>query len=120
MLNAFFGRFAPYLRAALHPLGDADGVERSADDVITNTREILDTAAADEHDRVLLEVVADARDVGRDFDPVRQTNAGNLAERRVRLLRGRGVDARADAALLRARLQRRRLGLVADLVAALR
>src|SRR5689334_10389313 len=61
-----------------------------------------------------------ARDVGRDFDPVGETDTGDLAESRVRLLRRRGVDARADAALLRARLEGRRLRLVLDALAALR
>ena len=41
----------------------ARGVERAADDVVANAREVLHAAAADEHDRVLLEVVALARDV---------------------------------------------------------
>ena len=36
---------------------------------------------------MLLEAVTLARDVGRDFDAVRQAHAGDLAKRRVRLLR---------------------------------
>src|SRR6185503_7444548 len=71
--------------------------------------EILDAAAAHEHDRVLLEVVALTRDVGADLHRVRQTDAGHLAEGRVRLLRSRRVDARADAALLRGARERRGL-----------
>src|SRR4029077_7285177 len=107
------------LAAALHPLGDADGVEHASNDVIANARQILHTSPTNQNNRVFLEVVSDARDVGRDLDAVGQTNARNLTERRVRLLRCRRIDARADAALLRARLQSRRLGLVADLAAAL-
>src|SRR5690606_13581550 len=86
----------------------ADGarrVERPANHVITNAREILHTTAADEDDGVLLEVVALARDVRGDFHAVRQTDTANLPERRVRLLRCRRVDADADSALLRTALE---------------
>ena len=41
----------------------AGGVERAADDVVANARQVLHAAAADEDDRVLLEVVTLARDV---------------------------------------------------------
>ena len=60
---------------------------------------------------MLLEVVSLARDVRRDFHAVRQTNAADLPKGRVRLLRRGRVDANADAALLRAGLERRRSGL---------
>src|SRR5215204_310230 len=95
------------LLAVLHALG----VERAADDLVADTGEVLHPAAADEHDRVLLEVVADARDVRRDLDAARQAHPGDLAEGGVRLLRGGGVDAGADAAALRGALEGRRLGL---------
>src|SRR6478735_8870848 len=87
---------AASLLAVLHALG----VERAADDLVADTGEVLHPAAADEHDGVLLEVVTDARDVGRDLDAARQAHAGDLAEGGVRLLRGGGVDARADGATL--------------------
>ena len=41
-------------------------------------------------------------DVGGDLDAVGQPHTGDLAQRRVRLLRRRGVDADTDAAPLRA------------------
>ena len=50
-------------RARLLAVGDAGGVERAADDLVANAREVLDAAAANEDDRVLLKVVALARDV---------------------------------------------------------
>src|SRR3954468_23396229 len=89
------------LGAGLLAVADAGGVERPADDLVADAREVLDAAAADQDDRVLLEVVALARDVGGDLDAPGDADAGDLAERGVRLL-GRGrVDARADAAPLR-------------------
>src|SRR5262249_10079448 len=53
----------PVLRPALVATVDAARVERAAHDVIAHARQILHAAPADEHDRVLLQVVALARDV---------------------------------------------------------
>src|SRR5690606_23013430 len=92
-------------------------VQRATDDVIAHAREVLHTTAADEHDAVLLQVVALTRDVGRDLDAVREPDTSHLPERGVRLLRGGRVDTHADAALLRAVLQRGRRGLGARLFA---
>src|SRR5207247_4468098 len=50
---------------------------------------------------VLLEVVADPRDVGGDLDAACQADAGDLPKSGVRLLRGGGEHARADTAALR-------------------
>src|SRR4051794_6496023 len=85
------------LLAVRHP----GGVERAADDLVADARQVLDAAAAHEHDGVLLQVVALARDVDRDLHRVGQPAAGNLAERGVRLLRRRRVHAGAHAAALR-------------------
>src|SRR5690606_18723131 len=54
---------------------------------------------------VLLEVVADAGDVGRDLDLGGELHASDLAQRGVRLLRGGGVHARAHTAPLRGALE---------------
>src|SRR3954447_7153791 len=86
--------------AGLLAVLDTLGVERAADDLVADTGKVLHTAAAHEHDRVLLQVVTDARDVGRDLDAGAQTHAGDLAEGRVGLLGGGRVDAGADATAL--------------------
>ena len=57
--------------------------------------------AADQHDRVLLEVVPDARDVGGDLHLVGQAHARDLAQRRVRLLGRHRAHLETDATLLR-------------------
>src|ERR1039457_1637842 len=76
------------------------GIQRPADDVVANTGEVTNAASTNQHDRVLLEVVTDARDVGRDLDLGGQADTGHLAERRVGLF-GRGrVHADADPAAL--------------------
>src|SRR4051794_16777222 len=89
------------LRAGLLAVGDAGGVERPAHDLVADARKVLDAAAPDQHDGVLLQVVPLARDVGRDLHAVGEAHARALAQRGVRLLRRRGVDARADPAALR-------------------
>src|SRR4029453_8295962 len=105
--------------AGLLAVADTLGVQRTADDLVANAREVLHTAAAHEHDRVLLQVVADSRDVRRDLDLAAELHTSDLAQRRVRLLGGGGVHARAHAAPLRTSLQRRRLGLARLRLAAL-
>src|SRR5205085_5460877 len=92
-LGAIFGA---RLAAVLDPLR----VEDSAKHVIAHTRKIADTTATDQHDAVLLEVVAFTRNVANDFALVGQADLGNLAQCRVRLLRGGRIDTGADAALL--------------------
>src|SRR5665213_114176 len=87
------------------------GVECAADDLVANARQVLHTAASHEDDRVLLEVVADTGDVGRDLDARRETHTRDLAKRGVRLLRGHGVDAGTHTTTLRGPLQGWRLGL---------
>src|SRR3954462_11204874 len=106
---------AASLLAVLHALG----VERAADDLVADTGEVLHPAAAHEHDRVLLQVVADAGDVGGDLDAGRQPHAGDLAQRGVRLLGGGRVDTRAHAAPLGRPLQSGRLVLRHLVLAAL-
>src|SRR5437762_9977338 len=116
------------LRAGLLAVGDAGGVERPAHDLVAHAREVLDAAAADEHYRVLLQVVPLARDVARDLHAVGEPHAGDLAQSRVRLLRRGRIYTRADAATLRGRehllaaltrLETRRRQLLLGLLAAL-
>src|SRR5262245_45729198 len=78
--------------ATLPAVADAGGVERAPDDVVLDRRQVLDLAATDEHHRVLLQVVPDARDVGRDLHLVGQAHPRDLAQGGVRLLRRHGPD----------------------------
>src|SRR3954468_18719575 len=94
--------------ASLLATADPLGVQRAANDLVANPRKVLHSTAAHEHDRVLLQVVADAGDVRGDLDARGEADPSHLAERGVRLLRRRRVDARADTTTLRAAFQRRR------------
>src|SRR4051794_39195771 len=91
------------LRPRLLAVGHTSGVEGSADDLVAHARKVLDAPAAHEHHGVLLQVVALAGDVGGDLHPVGQAHTGDLAKRRVRLLRRGRIHARADTAALRRR-----------------
>src|SRR6476661_5600720 len=106
-----FRTLGAVLRTALPAVLDTLGVENAAQHMVADTRKVAHAASADEHDAVLLQVVAFAGDIGDDLALVRQTNLGHLAKGRVRLLRSRRIDAGADAALLRILLHRRDLGL---------
>src|SRR4029079_13496467 len=101
----------PVLRAALLAVAHARGVEGGADHLVADARQVADTAAADQHDRVLLQVVPLTGDVRRDLEAVRQPDARNLSKRRVRLLRGVREHAGADPPLLRGAGEGRALGL---------
>src|SRR5579862_8665499 len=59
---------------SLLAVADAQGVEHAANDLVTNTGKVADTAATDEHDRVFLQVVAFAGNVGGDFLAVGQAD----------------------------------------------
>src|SRR5687767_9212457 len=108
-LGAVFGAT---LLAVLHALR----VERAAHDVVAHPGQVLHAPAADQHHRVLLEVVALAADVADHLEAVREPHLGDLAQRGVRLLGRRRVDARADPPLLRRAGERRnlRLGTLGD------
>src|SRR3954471_12227376 len=104
-----FRTLGAVLGTALLTVLDALGIEDAAENVVAHAGQILDAAAADHDHGMFLKVVAFARDVTDDFEAIGQAHLGDLTKRRVRLLRGRGVDTRADAALLRRLLQRRNL-----------
>src|SRR5512134_1726522 len=107
--DPLFGSFGSVFRAPLPAIANALGVEHTTNDVVADARKVFDAPAPDQHDRVLLEIVAFARDVTRHFELIGETNARHLAQRRIRLFRRRGVDARTDPPLLRAGLHGRHL-----------
>src|SRR5579863_6680774 len=74
--RAGLGPLGAVLRPPLAALLDPLTVERATDNVVTHAGEVLHAAAADQHHRVLLQVVALARNVGGDLIPVGQAHAG--------------------------------------------
>ena len=72
-LRAVFG-------TALHAIGNAGTIQRSADNMVADTRQILDTAAADKYNGVLLQIVANSWIEGGNLNQVGQTNSGYFAQ----------------------------------------
>lgn len=66
--------FAPRLRS----VGDTRCLLGSANDVISDTWQVFDTTTSHEHNRVLLQVVSHAWDVGRDLESVCETHTSHL------------------------------------------
>ena len=82
--------------------------------MVTNAGEVFYLSTAHENDRVLLEIVALAGNVGDDFLAIGQANLRDFAKCGVWLFRGAGHYLHAHATALRAIRQRRRLGLDLD------
>jgi hypothetical protein len=84
----------------LAAISNPRSVEAAANRVVAHTREILYTTAANQHNRVLLQVVAFTTDIRGNFIAVNKTYTAHFTQGRVRLLRRRGVNASTNAALL--------------------
>src|SRR5271166_3760265 len=102
------------LGAGLLPLGNALAVEHAPNNMVSHTGQVADAAAAHQDDRVFLEVMPLATDIGCDLFAVGETHPRHLAEGGVRLLGGHCLDLEANPPLERARLEHRGLGLVTD------
>src|SRR5690606_29799815 len=107
------------LGTALLAILHAGSVQRTAHGVVTHTRQVLHTTAADQYNAVLLQVVTFTADVGGDFVTVGQAHTADLTQCRVRFLRRGGVHAGAHATTLGAVLQRRNVALLDDALARL-
>src|SRR5512143_2661283 len=102
--SSLLGTLGTVLGSALLAVFHTRRVQASPDNMIADTGQVLDAAAANHDHRGLLELVAFAGAVGCDLDAVRQANARDLAQGRVRLLGCHRAHLSANAALLRATL----------------
>jgi hypothetical protein len=75
-----FGFFRSVLGAALLSVLNAYGVQSTADDVIPNSRKVLHPPPSNENNGVLLEVVANPRDISSNFHSIGQPYPGNLSK----------------------------------------
>jgi hypothetical protein len=89
------------LLAALH----ANRIEGSPHHVISHTREVFHATAAEQYQRMLLKVVPFAGNVTGHFDTICETNSGDLAKGRIRLLWRLCEYPHADAPALGALLK---------------
>ena len=68
------------LRSALLTVSNAGCIKCASYDVITNTREVLNTSASDKYNRVLLKVVSDSRNVSSNLVAICKTNSCYLTK----------------------------------------
>lgn len=80
--------------------------------MITNSREVLDPAATNQNDRMLLEVVADSRDIGCYLNVVSEPYSSYLSQGRIRFLGSRRKNPDTNASFLGAGSQSRRFTLL--------
>jgi hypothetical protein len=111
--------FRSVAAAGLLATFDTQCVERSADDLIADARQVADSAAAHQHDAVFLQRVAFAGDVDGHFFAVGQPHPGNFSQGGVWLLGRHRANLQTNASLLRALIEHRRLAELALLPAVL-
>ena len=68
--------------------------------MVADTGKILYSAAADENNRVFLQIMSFTGNICGHFDAIRQAYACYLPKRGIRFLGGRCIDPRTDTALL--------------------
>jgi hypothetical protein len=110
--------FTTVLGTGLLAAIDTKGIEGPANNVVSDTRKVPNPPATDEDYIVLLQVMADTRNVGRDLLTIGETNSRNLAKGGVRLLRSHGFDLQTNSPLLRTVAQHSRLTFTLGLLAA--
>ena len=91
LLLASLGALCTVLGTGLHTTLNTLSIQSTTDDVVANTGKVLNTAAADQNNRVLLQVVADTGDVSGNFHTVGQAYTSDLTQCRVRLLGAGGT-----------------------------
>ena len=112
MALILLGTLRPVFGAALATTLNARSIQRAANGVIPNSRQILNPPPANQHDRMLLQIMPLAADVSGDFKPIRQPHPRRFAQGGIGLLRRRRINAQANAPLLRTPFQRRRRGFI--------
>ena len=101
MNELLLGSLCAVLGTGLTSVSNTGGIQCSSDDMVPGTRKVLDTAAADHDDGVLLKVVALTRNITGNLNPIGKTYTGDLPKCRVRLLRGSCLYCGADTSFLR-------------------
>jgi len=91
--------------ASLFTVSHGQRVTRATYDLVAYTRQVANTTASNENDRVFLQVVTFARNIHGNFFTVTQSHSGDFTKRRVRFLRRHRTNLQTNALLLRALLQ---------------
>jgi len=100
LLLTRLGSLCTILGASLLAVCNTLSIQSTANDVVTYTGKVLYTAAANQNNRVLLQIVADTGDVSGYLVAVGQAYTSDLTKCGVGLLRSRSTNCGADASLL--------------------
>ena len=76
-----FSLFGTVLGPTLFTIRDANGVKGSSNNMIPYTRQVFDTTTPYQHDRMLLKIMANPRDICDDLQAIGQPDLRNLSER---------------------------------------
>jgi hypothetical protein len=79
------GTLCTVLGTGLATASDTLRIQRTTNNVVTDTGKVLDTTAANQYDAVLLQVVTNTRNVRGDLNTIREADTGYLTQSRVRL-----------------------------------
>jgi hypothetical protein len=72
--SVLFWLFCPILGAALFPVLNTDRIEGTTDDMVSHSGKIFDSSSPNQDDGVLLEIMTNAWDIGRNFDAVGESH----------------------------------------------
>ncbi len=76
LFRTFYTIFGSTLLAVINP----KAVQSTTYNVITDTRQVTNTTTFYQNNRVFLQVVSDAGDIGGHLDPGGQTDPGNFTQ----------------------------------------
>ena len=94
-----FWPFRSVFRSSSSSFSDSGRVQYSANNMITNSRQIRNPTATDHHDRMFLQIMPDSGNIRRHFHSVGKPDPGNLSKRRIWFFGSGCGNLDADAAL---------------------
>lgn len=100
----FLWSLCAVFRATLLSVTHTRRIESPANDVVPNSWQIFHAATSNHDDRVLLKIMSFTRNVSSHFNSIRQADASDFPQGRIRFLRRCGINACANTPLLRTTL----------------
>ncbi len=104
-VSTAFRSLCSVLGAALFPVIYTGSIKRATYDMVLDAREVLYSSAANQDDRVLLQIMPLAGDICIHFSVVAEANSTYFAQRGVGFAWSLSSHLRANAPLLRCTLQ---------------
>ena len=99
------GLFRSIFRTTLLPVRNPCSIKGPANNMISDTGKIFNTPSPNQHNRMLLEIMANSRNISRYLEPVRHPDTSDLSQGRVRFFRGSRIHPDTHTPPLRAASQ---------------